>query len=124
MEKLQISVPKEMYNIKLKSKMVKIMMKRDQPGQTIKLLLENKGDLKTVTNFQSVSNEKDLQFYIPKSKLVLDPRTKGILEIKALHKLKCQETEGDKPEIIHMLVLGNVNDCELKFGITFEITIV
>ena len=124
MEPLKISIPKEMHNKQLDAKMVKIVMRKKQPTQSIKLLLENKGDMQIVSNFQSVEMEEDLHFYIPRDRLSLEPRSRAILEIKALHKLCNQSNELDKPEVIHKLVVAKVKDCELKFSIIFEITII
>mmetsp|Transcript_25127 Transcript_25127/g.27878 ORF Transcript_25127/g.27878 Transcript_25127/m.27878 type:complete len:125 (-) Transcript_25127:47-421(-) len=124
MEALKISIPKEMYNTKLNAKMVKIVMRKNQPAQSIKLLLENKGDMQLVLNFQSVEMEEYLHFYLPRDKLSLEPNSKALLEIKALHKLGSQMNDDDKPEIIHKLVVAKVKDCEFKFSIIFEITII
>lgn len=100
-------------------------MRRKQQAQTIKLLLENRGDMQVVSNFQSVEMEKNLQFYLPFSKVVLEPRSKAIFEIKALHKLSKQPaSEEGKPEIIHKLVVAKVKDSALNYSIVFEITII
>ncbi|CAI2365435.1 unnamed protein product [Moneuplotes crassus] len=125
LEQLKISIPKEMYNTKLDAKMVKIVMRRKQQGQIIKLLLENKGDMPVVSNFQSVEMEQSVQFYLPNSKVFLEPRSRALLEIKALQKLPCKPSEdSSKPEVIHKLVVAKVKDCEFKFSIVFEITII
>ncbi len=114
-----------MYNTKLDAKMVKIVMRRKQQAQSIKLLLENKGDMQVISNFQSIEMEKNLQFYLPNNKVTLDKKSKGILEIKALHKLGNQApSEEGKPEIIHKLVVAKVKDSALNYSIVFEITII
>lgn len=128
LEKLKINIPKEMYNTKLDAKMIKIVMRRKQAAQSIKVLLENKGDMLIQSHFQSVEMEKNLQFYIPRDKINIEPNSKALLEIKAIHKLSSQGSKKDgkanKPEIIHKLVVAKVKDCELKFSIIFEITII
>jgi hypothetical protein len=128
LEKLKINVPKEMYNTKLEAKMIKIVMRRKQAAQSIKVVLENKGDMLIQTHFQSVEMEKNLQFYIPRDKVNMEPNSKALLEIKAIHKLGSQSSKKDgktnKPEVIHKLVVAKVKDCELKFSIIFEITII
>lgn len=128
MESLKVSCPKEMYNTKLKHKMIKVMMRRKQAAQPIKVLLENKGDMPVMGNFQSVEMEKNLQFYIPRDKVTIEANSKALLEIKAMHKLGSQASKknGDskKPEVIHKLVIAKIKDCEFKFSLIFEITIV
>jgi len=125
MEKLNINCPKEMYNTKLKSKMIKIMMRRKQASQPIKVLLENKGDMPICANFQSIEMEKNLQFYIPRDRLNIEANSKALLEIKALHKLGSKKPSStSKPEVIHKLLVAKVKDCEFKFSLIFEITIV
>lgn len=125
METLNISCPKEMYNTKLKAKMIKIMMRRKQASQPIKILLENKGDMPICANFQSIEMEKNLQFYIPRDRLTIESNSKALLEIKALHKLGGKKSSSNsKPEVIHKLVVAKVKDCEFKFSLIFEITIV
>lgn len=127
MESLRINCPKEMYNTKLNAKMVKIVMRRKQASQPIKVLLENKGDMPVSATFQSVEMEKNLQFYIPRDKLSIEPNSKALLEIKALHKIGSQgsKTNNSKaPEVIHKLVVAKIKDCEFKFSLIFEITII
>lgn len=128
METLKLNCPKEMYNKKLKSKMIKIVMRRKQAAMPIKVLLENKGDMPICSNFQSVEMEKNLQFYIPRDKLNIEPNSKALLEIKALHKLGSQNSKkscaDEKPEVIHKLVVAKIKDCEFKFSLIFEITII
>jgi hypothetical protein len=128
LEKLKINIPKEMYNTKLDAKMIKIVMRRKQAAQSIKVLIENKGDMLIQSHFQSVEMEKNLQFYIPRDKVNIEPNSKALLEIKVIHKLGSQGSKKDgkanKPEIIHKLVVAKVKDCELKFSIIFEITII
>ena len=128
LEKLQINVPKEMYNTKLDAKMIKIVMRRKQAAQSIKVLIENKGDMLIQSHFQSVEMEKNLQFYIPRDKVNIEPNSKALLEIKAIHKLSSQSSKKGgkkcKPEVIHKLVVAKVKDCELKFSLIFEITII
>lgn len=128
MESLKVSCPKEIYDVKLKSKMIKIVMKRTQAAMPIKVLLENKGDMQVYGNFQSIEMEKNLQFYIPKDKFSIEARSKALLEIKAVHKFGGQHLKKQdkslKPEVIHKLVIAKVKDCEFKFSIIFEITII
>jgi hypothetical protein len=128
MEGLKISCPKEMFNEQHQSKMIKVVMRRKQQAQAIKVLLENKSDMEVLTSFQSVEMEKNLQFYIPKDKVQIDANSKALLEIKAIHKLGSQRAPKNgkqlKPEIIHKLVIGKVKDCELKFSLIFEVTII
>lgn len=123
MESLKISIPKEMYNTKLKARMVKIVMRKRQPAQAIKLLLENKGDMHLVSNFQSVEMEDNLQFYLTRDRISFEPNSKALLEIRALHKLGGLGDD-DEPQVIHKLIVAKVKDCELKFSIMFEITII
>ncbi|CAI2366436.1 unnamed protein product [Moneuplotes crassus] len=124
LEQLKISIPKEMYNTKLNARIVKIVLQRKQKAQSIKLLLENKGDMSVITNFQSIELEENLQFCLPKNKLSLEPKSKALLEIKALYKpINQPRQQNAKPEVIHKLVVSKVKDCELKFSIVFEITI-
>lgn len=122
-ESLKISIPKEMYNTKLKARMVKIVMRKRQPAQAIKLLLENKGDMHLVSNFQSVEMEDNLQFYLTRDRISFEPNSKALLEIRALHKLGGLGDD-DEPQVIHKLIVAKVKDCELKFSIMFEITII
>ena len=124
MESLKVGSPKEMYNQELGSKMIKVVMRRRQQAQAIKLLLENKGEMEVNTSFQSMEMEKDLQFYIPRDKVRIEPHSKALLEIKAIHKLGPKGGKDSKPEIIHKLVIARVKDCELKFSFIFEITII
>jgi len=116
-----------MYNQKLNAKMVKIVMRRKQASQPIKVLLENKGDMPVSATFQSVEMEKNLQFYIPRDKLSMEPNSKALLEIKALHKIGSQSSKMNNskaPEVIHKLVVAKIKDCEFKFSLIFEITII
>ena len=128
MESLKVSLPKEIYDVKLNSKMIKIVMRRNQSAMPIKVLLENKGDMQVFGNFQSIEMEKNLQFYIPKDKFSIEPNSKALLEIKAVHKFGGQQikkvTTTQKPEVIHKLVIAKIRDCEFKFSIIFEITII
>lgn len=126
MERWKLSCPKELHNLKLNSKMIKIMMKRNQT-MPIKLLLENKGDMQIIGNFQSIEMDKSIQFYFPREKLIVDSNSRAILEIKAVHK---SDNEGswsnmqNKPEIIHKLVIAKIKDSEFKYSLIFEITVV
>ena len=105
--------------------MIKLVMRRKQAAMPIKVLLENKGDMPVCGNFQSIEMEKNLQFYIPRDKVTIEPKSKALLEIKALHKLGSQAPpHGDKPEVIHKLVIAKIKDCEFKFSLIFEITII
>eukprot|EP00345_Euplotes_harpa_P014735 CAMPEP_0168341248 /NCGR_PEP_ID=MMETSP0213-20121227/14557_1 /TAXON_ID=151035 /ORGANISM="Euplotes harpa, Strain FSP1.4" /LENGTH=108 /DNA_ID=CAMNT_0008347661 /DNA_START=1341 /DNA_END=1667 /DNA_ORIENTATION=+ len=108
--------------------MVKIVMRRKQAAMPIKVLLENKGDMPICGTFQSVEMEKNMQFYIPRDKLTIEPNSKALLEIKAMHKLghQASKKEGDslKPEVIHKLVVAKIKDCEFKFSLIFEITVI
>ena len=100
------------------------MMRRNQAA-SFKILLENKGDMNVTGNFQSIEKDKTVQFYIPKEKVSIDAKSKAILEIKAVHKEENNNpNETHKPEIIHKLVIAKIKDCEFKYSIIFEITLV
>lgn len=128
MESLKVSCPKEMYNTQLGAKLIKVVMRRKQGAMPIKVLLENKGDMEVNASVQSVEMEKDMQFYIPNKKVHIDPNGRILLEIKAINKLEpkpaAKKGKKSQPEIIHKLVIAKVKDCELKFSLTFEITII
>lgn len=126
MEKWKLTCPKELYNLKLNSKIIKVVMKRNHAAP-IKLLLENKGDMQIVGNFQSIEMDKSIQFYIPRERVTIDSNSRSILEIKAVHKADSQNSEDNsqcKPEVIHKLVIAKIKDCELKYSLIFEITVV
>lgn len=112
MEQLKVVCPKEMYNTQHQSKMIKVVMRRKQQTQSIKLLLENKSDMEVMANFQSIEMQEDLQFFLPKDKLHIDAKSKGLIEIKALHNLNKSGNKGGKnePEVIHKLIIAKVKD--------------
>jgi hypothetical protein len=123
METLRLSCPKEMYNKKLDAKLVKVVSRKKQAMTQIKVLLENKSDMPVCANFQSIEMEKNLLFSIPRDKLKIEPRSKALLEIKAFRRNHNSES-GDKPEVIHKLVVAKIKDCEFKFSLIFEVTFI
>lgn len=123
MERLRLSCPKEMFNTNLNAKMIKVVSRKKQAMTQIKVLLENKSDMPVCANFQSIEMEKNLLFSIPRDKLSIEPKSKALLEIKAFRRNQNSDT-GDKPEVIHKLVVAKIKDCEFKFSLIFEVTFI
>ena len=58
-----------------------------------------------------------------RDKVIIDPKQRTLLDIKACLKLNKNEDDG-QPLTIHKLLVGKIVECELKFRLIIEVLII
>ncbi|CAI2363712.1 unnamed protein product [Moneuplotes crassus] len=116
--------PKEIMDENNNYSSVKVVMKKSTPIQVFRFLLINKGDMPINIHFSSLENDDMLLFIMKTRNMSLEPGQRSILELKANHKFKSIPNDKWKTTNTHKLIIGKIQDCELKFSLIVDVIII
>ncbi len=116
--------PKEIMDEDKNYSSVKVVMRKNAPVQVFRFLMINKGDMPINVHFTSLENDEMLLFAIKNRSMSLEPNQRAILELKANHKFKSIPNEKWKTMNTHKLIIGKIQDWELKFSLIVDVIII
>jgi len=124
MEIPKMVCPKEIYNAELDYSSIKVMMRRTQPYLPIKVLFANNGNLPIECQFVNIDWGPEIKFTIPRDKIHIEPKQRSLLDIKASLNLDKAAQDNGESFTIHKLLVGKVTECEFKFRLIIEVTVI